>query len=342
MNRILLFFTLICLSLTRAQTLRDIDIHNTGWAPVDSYQGARFVNLTNLIFQMQGTQGLNLKNWSISVRATSPITNGQKTFPPEKIKFQFNQVLSYNKANHDGIIPTTTSVGASMSQIPLQQSFVDLITYSPYSLHVTPSMGYFTMTLSYDVVVEGGAYLEEYKSWNNYPVYIALQFRNASNGEVFTKQFNFSMRIYPNDTPPNQPQLSLTLAPLASNVLLEFKTPSDYANGVSQTFPKALAVTSNAAYKVEVNTLSSQLTSTNTMVTLPASAVKLTVKDNSTGATTGIATLNTSKQTVITSQSHATTKYYDTTYSTQAGDTSFFNKPTELYSGTVIYTISTQ
>jgi hypothetical protein len=35
------------------------------------------------------------------------------------------------------------------------------------------------MTLGYDVMVDGGAYLEEYSSWNNYTVNIIIEIRNG-------------------------------------------------------------------------------------------------------------------------------------------------------------------
>lgn len=307
--------------------------YNTGWMPVNSFQGNRINNLIQIPFYLQNSQGYQLKNWSLSFSVSGVITNGIKNFPVNKIKFQFNNVTS-NRPNDDGLNPTASNIRAITSLIPFTTSDSYLVSYSDYSLQVR---NYFTMMLGYDVVVEGGAYLEEYRSWENYKVNLTIDFYN--NKYLFSsRQVSFDMQIWPNDQPPGGPQYGISVDPAASNVLLEFKTASDYANGVSKTYPRAFSTTSTTPYDVQVHALSSELSSS-TSQTLPVSAINLTVKDHQSQAQTGNVNLSTTRQTVLMGNSHTTVKYFDVQYSTQAGDMRFFNKNYEQFNGTIIYSI---
>ena len=83
-------------------------------------------------------------------------------------------------------------------------------------------------------------------------------------------------------------------------MLLEFKTPGDYANGVSRTYNRALSVISTTGYTVQVNSLNNDLTSTSNQ-SLPVNAIGLSVKDSQSQAVMGNVKLSSSKQSIITS-----------------------------------------
>ena len=261
------------------------------------------------------------------------ITNGNKNFPAEKIKFQFNNVTS-TRPNDDGIIPSASNLQAVTALIPLQFSETFLVPNSTFDLQVG---NYFSMNLGYDVLVEAGAYLEEYRSWQNYRVNLKIDFYNDKYW-FDSKQVYFDMQIWPNDQPPGGPEYGISVDPSASNVLLEFKTAADYANGVSKTYPRAFSTTSTTPYDVQVHALSSELSSPSSQ-TLPVSAINLTVKDHESQAQTGNVNLSSTRQTVLMGNSHTTPKYFDVQYSTQAGDMRFFNKSYEQFNGTIIYSI---
>lgn len=316
-----------------AQQLR-IGPYNSGWMPVNSFQGNRVSNLIQIPFYLERTQGYQLnKNWKLSFSVSSVITNGNKNFPPEKIKFQFNNVTS-TRPNDDGIIPSASNLQAITALIPLQFSETFLVPNSTFDLQVG---NYFSMNLGYDVLVEAGAYLEEYRSWQNYRVNLKIDFYNDKYW-FDSKQVYFDMQIWPNDQPPGGPEYGISVDPTASNVLLEFKTAEDYANGVSKTYPRAFSTTSTTPYDVQVHALSNDLSSP-TSQTLPVSAINLTVKDHQSQAQTGNVNLSSTRQTVLMGNSHTTPKYFDVQYSTQAGDMRFFNKSYEQFNGTIIYSI---
>ena len=335
MNRFLITFIILStfsIHIT-GQQLR-IGPHNSGWMPVNSFQGNRVNNLIHIPFYLDRTQGYQLnKNWKLSMSVSGVITNGNKNFPPEKIKFQFNDVTS-TRPNDAGIIPSASNLQAITALIPLQFSETFLVPNSTFDLQVKD---YFSMDLIYDVLVEAGAYLEEYRSWQNYRVNLKIDFYNDKYW-FDSKQVYFDMRIWPNDQPPGGPEYGISVDPSASNVLLEFKTAADYANGVSKTYARAFSTTSTTPYDVQVHTLSSDLSSP-TSQTLPVSAINLTVKDHQSQAQTGNVNLSSTRQTVLMGDSHTTPRYFDVQYSTQAGDMRFFNKSYEQFNGTIIYSI---
>ncbi len=335
MNRFLITFIILStfsIHIT-GQQLR-IGPYNSGWMPVNSFQGNRVNNLIQIPFYLERTQGYQLnKNWKLSMSVSGVITNGNKNFPPEKIKFQFNNVTS-TRPNDDGIIPSASNLQAITALIPLQFSETFLVPNSTFDLQVG---NYFSMNLGYDVLVEAGAYLEEYRSWQNYRVNLKIDFYNDKYW-LDSKQVYFDMQIWPNDQPPGGPEYGISVDPSASNVLLEFKTAADYANGVSKTYPRAFSTTSTTPYDVQVHTLSSDLSSP-TSQTLPVSAINLTVKNHESQAQTGNVNLSSTRQTVLMGNSHTTPRYFDVQYSTQAGDMRFFNKSYEQFNGTIIYSI---
>ena len=49
---------------------------NTGYAPVRSYNGAIISNLVQIQVHANGSQGLQMQNWSMSYRVVGTISNG--------------------------------------------------------------------------------------------------------------------------------------------------------------------------------------------------------------------------------------------------------------------------
>lgn len=335
MSKLLFVIAFITSSLLLSQSFARLNSHNTGWAPVDTYGGTRIKNLIVLFIEAQGSESLQMDTWSVTYRVNGPIYNGIKNFPPEKIKFQFNNLTSIGPGN--GTPPSASSLNLNTGILPFQISESYFVNRSPYNLGF---FKYSSMNLNYDVIIDGGAYLEEYKSWNNFYVNLIMELRNR-NGVVMTQvPVSFEMRIMPTDTPPQTPTYGIQFDARAKNVLLEFKTASDYANGVSKTLMKAFSTFSSTPYVVRINTLSSNLTSSSNK-TLPVSAVQLSVKDNLGGGLTNV-NLSSSPQTVLSNAAHSATKFFDTTFSTRAGDTTFLNNSSEQYSGTLVFTMIPQ
>ena len=124
-------------------------------------------------------------------------------------------------------------------------------------------------------------------------------------------------------------------------MLLEFKTPGDYANGVSRTYNRALSVISTTGYTVQVNSLNNDLTSTSNQ-SLPVNAIGLSVKDSQSQAVMGNVKLSSSKQSIITSLMPAKQKNILTLPIPLRQGYQIFNQAQEQYSGTLIFSLIPQ
>ncbi|MGA9213335.1 hypothetical protein [Kaistella sp.] len=311
--------------------------YNTGYIPVRSYNGATANNLIIIPIQLNGSNGTQMNNWSLTYRVVGFISNGKQNFPPDKLKFRFNSFdasTPYPKNTQ----PTIQNLGLKTGLLPFAITDSYFVDNSSYSLEIN---NYFALTLKYDVQVDGGAYLTPYASWDNYTVNLMIEIRNRKGELMNSKPVNFVMQVYPEDIPPGSPTYGIQFDPTANNVLLEFKTAKDYTSGVSKTFTKAFSTFSTTPYAVRVNALSNNLSSSTSKL-LPINTIQLSVKDNQTQTVTGNIKLSSVQQNIITSPAHTATKFFDTTYSTQAGDMNFFDKPYEQYSGTLIFTIIPQ
>lgn len=333
MNKIFTFIIFIGFSVLKAQGIK-LGAYNTGWIPVSSYNGTTVKNLANIFIQAQNSQGLQMNQWSLTYRVTGNIINGQKNFPPEKLKFKFSY-LNSNGPNEDNVLPTASTLSLNTGLLPFGNLSAFFVNSSTFNLQ---SKNYFSMNLLYDVLVDAGAYLSDYRSWDNYTVNLEIEIRNKKQELIASAPLSFVMQVYPTDLPPNSPAYGIQFDPAAKNILLEFKTPGDYANGVSKTFSKAFSTYSNTPYEVQVNALGNSLTSPGNS-TLPVNAIRLTVKEFATQVQSGSVLLSGTPQTVISSPAHTTANTFDATYATQPGNTTFFNKAYEQYSGTLIFSI---
>ena len=313
--------------------------YNTGWLPVNSYSGATSNNLIYVPFHINSNQGSQMKRWSLTFRVTNPITNSEgKVFPADKLSFKLASVTG-SHTNEDGKLPSVANLQALTNNIPYQFSNSFLVNNSPYSLQLKQ---YFNMNMLYDVTAAGGAYLDTYKSWQNYTVNLVIELWNSKMERMDSKTVSFEMQVYPSGVPPQPVQNSIIIDGAAKNVLLEFKTPSDYANGVSKTLSRAVSVTSSTGYHVTVQSMYQNLT-TSSNQQLPVNLIRLISRDHSTQAVTGNVLLSTSSQSVANSNTAATEpRFFDLTYATQAGENSFFNRSYEQYSGTLIFSLIPQ
>ncbi len=345
MNKVILLLGLLLGTIVFGQDFK-FRPHNAGWLDIKSYGGAISSNLIHLKMDLDsGPRNPNLSEWSLHFRVLGPITNGVTTLSPtdlQKLGFVLNRV-NPNGANEQGIIPSVGNIGAITTFVPFSEVITGLVPASKYNL--AQHEKYLGIDIIYDIVAQPGAWMKRHFSWNNFQVNLAIEFRDK-NGNIMPSgipaNLSFDMRIRPTDTPPVEQTYVLTLSPAASNVLLEFKTPTDYANGVSVKQERAISVISNTPYSIQVYSLSDQLASNSS--TLPMSSLKLSLKDNENGIQGPEVSLSTSEQAVLNSQAHSTTRWYDLQYkiTPPAINAGFFNKPYETYSGTLLYSLTPQ
>ncbi|MBW8359407.1 MAG: hypothetical protein K0M63_06340 [Weeksellaceae bacterium] len=332
---ILVLFSLVCtLAVAQPQQVR-VNAYGGGQIAVNGYNGGTKSKILTVQMQISDPKPPNttMDQWSLTYKVNGTISNGSKTFPPDKIKLRFNDV-THNGTNDANIIPTASSLMLNTGMLPLTYTNSFFAYNSTYNLTLLTKY-YMGLTISYDAVVDSGAYLAQYSSGTAYTINVTVEIRDKNGVVRDSEVANFSMMII-----PIYNNYGMIFDPAAQNILLEFNNTSAYVNGVSKTFTQAFSTVSTTGYTVKVSTLSNNLTSGNNNL-LPVGAIKLTVRDNITQAIKGTVNLSSTKQTVITSAAH-TTLFFDTTYSTLPGDVGFYNKPYGQYSGTLVFEMAPQ
>jgi hypothetical protein len=336
MSRFVLIFFIFSYSLAGAQKKHiDINAWGGGEVVVNGYEGATASKIMHVQLHIQDPKPVNtsMDQWSLTYRVNGTISNGSKTFPPERMKLRFND-LTHQNTNDANIVPTASSLMLNTGLLPLSYTNSFFVQNSPYNLTLQTKY-YMQLTLSYDALVDSGVYLAQYSSGNAYNVSLTIEIRDINGVLKGSEVVTFTMRIV-----PIYSNYGMIFDPAAQNVTLEFNTGNAYSAGVSKTYSQAFSTVSTTGYTVKVSMLSNNLTSSSNNV-LPVDAVKLTVRDHLTQSIKGTVNLSGTKQTVITNAAHAT-RFFDTTYFTAPGDIRFINKPMGQYSGTLVFEMAPQ
>lgn len=325
----LALFSLLC-TLTVAQQVQ-VNPGGLGEITVNGYEGATRNNILSAQIHIYNANAQNtpMDKWSLTYKVNGTISNGSKTFPPDKIKLRFNS-LSYQNTNDANIIPTASNLLLKTGLLPLAYSNSYFTQNSTYNLTLV-SKYYLQLTLNYDAVVDSGTYLAQYSSGDAYTISLTLEVRDKAGVVKASGVASFTLRIV-----PVYGNYGMIFDPAAQNVSLVFNSANAYTAGVSKTFSQAFSTVSTTGYTVKVSALSSNLTSS-TNSALPVNAIQLRVRETTTQAIKGTITLSTAKQNVINSNTGHTTKFFDTTYFTTGGDARFMNKTLGQYSGTLVF-----
>ena len=309
-----------------------------GYTAVTSYEGVIKPNHYILQMDIKG-ENVNISNWSIFVRVKQPIRNSEgKILDPSKVSLRLNNISASRGAS-----PTIPQVGAIIGKIPLSLTDVAIIPNSQYLITTgVNSNNNNQIRFSFDIIVEGGSYLEQLKSWNNYHMDMEFKFISANVNPNPTNR-GIDFQIYPTDNLPIEPVYSIQINSSASNGLLEFKSISDYVNGVSQTYANGLSVISETPYALQVKAQSSAFESLQNSIPLNTVSVNLKAADNSSVAGTQ-ALSSVTTQSIISNvrNSGAQARFFDIRYFTSPNDTRLQNAKPDTYKTTLIYTMIPQ
>ncbi|WP_313376482.1 hypothetical protein [Chishuiella sp.] len=330
-NIILILFSLFS---TFSYSQFTINAYNGGWIPVSSSSGATVSNVGVIQLHLSGP--LNYNSWSIVARVTSPIVNSDnKVFPVEKLSFKYNtySTQQYYAENY----PTITQLGVIQNNISMSFSPVYFIKNSPLAITI-PSGKYGGIQLSYDVVIEGGNYLNNLKSWNNYPIKLEFNILNEFGTVIATSSYSVEMQISPSGNYDTTPTLAITLSTAAINGELVFNTIQDYKNGVTKEYQDGLNVSSDTPYEIQVASVNEYFQSTSSD-NLDLSSIKVQLKDTETGAISNQVNLANYNQTIYSSSTKSTSKNYNIIYSTSAEDQKILNSKSGNYTTSLQYTI---
>lgn len=334
------FFILFIAVLSNNSLLAQISLVDgggSGYTAVSSYKGVVMPNHYVLQMNING-ENVNISNWSISVRVKQPIRNSEgKILDPSKVSLRLNNISATKGAS-----PTISQIGAITGKIPLSLADVAIIPNSQYAIRTGgPSNNTNIILFSFDIIVEGGSYLEQLKSWQNYHMDMEFKFTSA-NVNPYPTTRGIGFQIYPTDNLPIEPVYSIQINNNASNGLLEFKSISDYVNGVSQTYANGLSVVSNTPYALQVKAQSSAFESLEK--SLPLNTVSLNLKAVNNTSVAGTVQLSNAAQTIINSVMNTGTqpRIFDVRYFTSPNDTRLQNAKPDTYKTTLIYTMIPQ
>jgi hypothetical protein len=313
-----------------------VDGGGTGFISVRSYNGIRMQKHFILQMNVLG-ENINIPKWSIFAYVNEPIKNSDgKVLDPSKVSIRLNDITGAGA-------PTIQEIGTHTSPIPLSLAEVPIIRYSNAPIQTGErAQNNKQIRFSFDIIIAAGSYLEALKSWNNYSMNLIFVLRNEQ-GQLLSKTNRIiGMQIYPDDTPPApEPTYGIQINTIARHGLLEFKTIYDYVNGVSQTYQKALAITSNTPYAIQVKSLTNNFEAGNS--TLPVNTVSLGIQDASNSSTGGAIVLSENAKTVFNATNINTQpRLFDIRYFTQPNDERMLHAKPDSYQTTLMYTLIPQ
>ena len=171
---------------------------------------------------------------------------------------------------------------------------------------------------------------------------IATLFSLTANAQTNTSTATLNVNLYPIQT--------IVVNPAQSTVNLDYKTTTDYANGVNNDQGNHLTVYSTGAFTVTVNSSTNQLTNTTFSAdNINSSDITITPKPGTakplTGAVLTVANLSTTAQEIISSDLGANNATFNINYSAKGDNDNYINKyhnaqnPT-VYTTNVTYTIA--
>ena len=305
---------------------------NSNWIKLSSYAGSTTFNAFRFSINIRGNN-INYPNWSLVVRANPPISNSEgKTFDPSKISIRINQISGG---------PTLADVGASKTPIPLSFNDVYIVNRSKFPLKNGSDEYYKKYTFDFDILIAGGSYLEALKTWEQYRMFLTFSVLGANDKVITQSSSDVGMQIYPDDMPPSEPTYGIEINSNARNGLLEFKTMTDYVNGVEQTYQNGLSVTSTTSYAVQVRSLKNNFEADAN--TLPVSTVSLEIKDPNNSGVGGTKPLSENDQTIFRATNpNKKARLYNIRYFTQPNDERMIYAKPASYETTLVYTLVPQ
>ena len=307
--------------------------NNKGWLPVNSTTLGLVPNVVDLQLHMTGNQVYDYPNWSIVGKVTTDIVNNEnKKFPVEKMKFRFNsfKVENYYLEN----TPTIDQIGVIQSDRVMSKSNVYFVNSSNLN-PLVPTGRYGRIVLQYDLIIEGGSYLNALASWNNYKIYYEFALLDKGGKVISSWPFWIDMQIQPM-VYEDVKSVSISFNSSASNVDLNVVNTSDYINGVTKMYEDALIVEANTDYEISVKSMSEKLVGSNS--NLDISAVNVQLKDAS--KLYNKVPLSTTNQKIATGLKLVAPKKYSIIYSTDPSKIKIGEAKPGSYKTQLLYTIS--
>lgn len=318
--------------------------YGPGYVKVESYEGA---TISGHVFHFQLRNPMNVSNWSLRARINGPImastganVSGQP-FPADKIQFKFTGTGTGT--------PSPAQISVPLHPQPLQVGQTVIIASSAAPLVNGPN-SYHQFRVDYDVIIAGGAYLDQMKHMNPYnhvqyhfPIVFELY---DAQGQLIsqTTQSNFNIQIPPvfeGQAPePPMPDFSLEILGEAVDGTLNFSSLESYINGEQVRYSDAVKIHAKTGFELHVRSRSHQFMSTTGQV-LPVEVLQVRLRQGSAPpASAQYFTVQTSTQPHLlmsTNQGSPTPLLLDLEYRTEGHDQRLIDAPAGKYSAVLVY-----
>ena len=265
------------------------------------------------------------------MQVQDPLKSGNIAFPVNKIK------LIPKRTNGQANFPTVTQIGMISTNLNNNSEvFIVPSSNAPLSFQ-SQWANYYYLELFYDLIVEGGAYLQNLKN-NRFIGVLRFTAYREDNSIIGIKDINYEVQVLElSGTPPIENRYSISFTTEASNANIEYTSLSDYVNGKTVTYKDGLTVSATTNYEVSVRSIDANFSS-DTGDTLPLDIVKLQLLGiNANGAPT---VLSNSKKVVLQGLSTGGNPVnFDVTYSTNSNDQRLYDSPSRNYSTQLMYEI---
>ena len=309
----------------------------TGWSEhylgISTYNGATQNEAHTLRFNYSGTN-LNEQNWRLGVKVQTPFKSGNVAFPVNKIR------LIPKRTNGQENFPTVQQVGMTTASLTNNTEVFIVPSSNTALYYVSEYNGYYFFEMIYDMIIEGGGYLQNLQN-NSFEGMLRFTAYRENNSIIGFQDINFRIQVHTlSGTPPIENQYSISFTNEASNAMIEYSSLADYVNGKSVTYKDGLTVSATTDYQVSVRSINDEFT-TDTGDKIDLDVVKLQLAGSS--ANGPLTALSNNKKTVVQglNTSGQSTKF-DITYSTDPNDLRLYNVSSKNYSTQLMFEITPQ
>lgn len=336
-----------------AQNVIRLSAYGNNYYYINSYSGFPLSENRNHTLQLDFLQAASVTpNWTLKVKVNTPMRsntpNIAKTdFPLEKIRVKLmSDYIGYGAPTP---LPTLDNIHANRNEIPLLNVGSELTLINRASIPLSNRQdGGLQIKYYIGIEVMGGAYLggmlsdigNQTSNINpaRYELNLTFLLYNENNQLIASAPYIISMQLHrPFSGNPNEyePEYGLSVLGEAINGNIEFNSINSYRTGARVDFINALKVNSKTGFDVKIKSLSPHL-SNDSGNTLPVDIIKIQLENGAQNPQNYIfpeIQLNTSPQTVISSQSGSNqAQYFNIKYHVPAEDRRIINVKSGIYS----------
>lgn len=224
---------------------------SSNWIGLVSFTGTKRDDAFTFTLRLNDSNPINISNWSfaVSVDPSVPVVSGDKSFEEylSKINIRLSKISgSYN--------PTIAQIGAHQSFMPLTRGDNNfIITESNYTLLTSPSPWEKVITFHFEVLIEGGSYLNSLgtvEQVKQYPLRLFFTVYDENGAVIANQNPGLTFQI----GPPKDFNESLFAFQVNADATLNIDNPEDYSKEVKQDRPAKLTVASaDKDYEIWVN-----------------------------------------------------------------------------------------